>query len=200
MPEHPCKCCECKSADLRKKLKISNYETYHDIILIYCTAAVDFAKIAINSILILNGAAGVAVLYNLKSFGENGFELLRSYALGALLAIVCAGMSFVTQIIEATVYMQNPAVLDGHLKNIDFVSRHIFSLRYLKRVMKKKSSKKKRSFKLGIVLMSIVCIIWVWSVVCFYSATYSTFAFLEKQGNGQSMKSQSPTGKPMVCP
>lgn len=65
--------------------------------------SVVYAKLAINGAFLLNGATGIAIVYNLKTLGELGIFSLGLCALGALLAVLSSGIAHIAQVKFANV-------------------------------------------------------------------------------------------------
>jgi len=59
-------------------------------------STIEYSKIAINGAFLLNGAAGIAILYNFNKI-NNPESLIILCAFGAICAILCAGVSYIAQ-------------------------------------------------------------------------------------------------------
>lgn len=58
---------------------------------------IEYSKIAINGAFILNGSAAIAILYNTKSLEGRWEILVMSCAIGAVLAVSSAAVSYLAQ-------------------------------------------------------------------------------------------------------
>lgn len=133
-------------------------------------AVIEYSKIAINGAFLLNGMAGVAILYNIKLLDVRGYTALKYCALGAVCAVLCAGLSYVAQRVYARVSLDN-----NDLRLTYFFG--VMSGFICKADVNKTPPELKKPI-LGHVISVIACIFWGVSVLLFLIAAYSTLSIL----------------------
>ena len=62
-------------------------------------AALEFARLAMNGCLLINGGAAVALMYNAKTLPSFCFDMLGWCGTGALLAALAPGVAYLAQIV-----------------------------------------------------------------------------------------------------
>lgn len=133
-------------------------------------AVLDYSRIAINGAFLLNGMAGIAILYNIKLMGDKGYIPILCCALGAFFAVLCAGMSYLTQRFYAGVSLKNNELKIEFFFGImsDFIG-------------KIKTDRKPPELirpVWGDRISVVACIVWSISVVLFLFAAYFALSTL----------------------
>lgn len=156
--------------DLHKEnaLAISNaaYSTQRA----HFSAIIDYSKIAINGAFLLNGMAGIAIFSNLEKLGNAGLGSLMGCAWGAVLAVVCSGVSYLGQRAYASVF-------DENIKNtISFYFNSIHKV--MSENVSLEGKPETRTATLGNFLSFVACTSWCASIGCFLRAIYCSFPSL----------------------
>lgn len=146
-------------------------ESAHQESIAHFKAILDYSKIAINGAFLLNGMAGVAILYNIKSIGLKGYRPLFFCSVGAVLAILCAGVSYIAQKSYAKTAMDNNKLIEIFLFN--FVSGIII------KDESKRSLPELMEYTAGNRWSYLACGVWILSVVFFIIASYLAFSTLQ---------------------
>jgi hypothetical protein len=158
--------------DLHKESGHISLESAHQINIAHFKAIIDYSKIAINGSFLLNGMAGVAILYNIKSLSVKGYTSLLFCAFGAVFAILCAGISYAAQRAYATTSMKN-----NELSTIYFLG-------IMSDIMIKGESKRNppefNKPTLGNILSFLACFAWIISVGSFFFAFFNIYFVLQK--------------------
>ena len=83
--------------DWNKKRGFALLEISKEISISQFNAILGYSKIAIRGVFILNGAAGIAILYNIRQLPQEIHTSLCMCGVGAILAVLCSGFTYVTQ-------------------------------------------------------------------------------------------------------
>ena len=135
------------------------FNSYRESCTALFNAFIDYSKIAINGVFLLNGAAGIAILYNLKTLGEAGTDALKICACGALLAVLCAGFAYITQRIYTNICVQKYGA------EIDYFYKCLLDVLAYNEIRAKHPDKK--GFFLAHAFLCITCLLWICSCSCF---------------------------------
>lgn len=133
------------------------------------TAIIGFAKIAIHSALLLNGMAGIAVMYNLDRLGNStAIPVLFLCAIGASCATLCAGLSYITQSIYATKESKR------RTEHLEYYKQAVIDIYASGETELAASKNETKNF--GHALRVSACVAWVFSLACFVSAVYRVYS------------------------
>ena len=130
-------------------------------------AILEYSKIAINGAFLLNGMAGIAIVYNMDKLGNVGFKTLIYCALGAAFAILCSGISYIGQRLYAHTESKNSANHVSYYFDavLEIMNKGITSLQ----------PPKQDKPIYGHILSLFACLVWVASVAFFLMAVYFAF-------------------------
>lgn len=168
--------------DLEKaKLKEKWFEMYKERTIVYHEAAqqqsisqfnsiIEYSKIAINGVFLLNGMAGIAVLYNIARLGDIAIVLLQYFSWGAALAVLCAGLSYITQ--RCYSFISNN--YSGK-----FLDYYLLAVLDVFNERKPKAAPEQPNFALGHILSVLACATWVASLSFFFYAGHCAFSVLK---------------------
>lgn len=157
--------------DLHQENVMAISKAAYNIRLAHFSAIIDYSKIAINGAFLLNGMAGIAIFSHLEKLGSTGIGSLMGCAWGAILAVLCGGVSYLAQRAYSAAFDRN-------------VNEEIsFYFNSIQRVMKEDMSladkPKIKSAILGNALSCSACLFWCASVGCFLRAIYCSFPALQ---------------------
>lgn len=156
--------------DLHKGRGLALLETSKESSIAHFNAIVGYSKIAINGALLLNGTAGIAILYNVKQLPKEIHTSLCLCAIGAVFAVLCAGLSYITQRVYAKIE------LDNIQSQIQYFFAAVLDIMKSDKINTTPPKLKKSSF--GHILSAFACLTWIASVSSFSYAVYIVFPML----------------------
>lgn len=125
------------------------------------SATIDLGKSAVHGAFLLNGSAAVAILYNAHRLGEQWISLLQICALGALLAVSAAGLSYICQRLYT---------IGLCATNNDMIKHHfncIYDVISYGEIRTQIVFKKNYYYLFGHIFSVLACILVVLSLICF---------------------------------
>lgn len=132
-------------------------------------AVIEYSKIAINGAFLLNGMAGVAIIYNMDRIGKQAIKLLENCAWGALAAIICAGISYIAQ-------RRYAAISGENMRNwLDYYLRAVLAIMADSTA---ETPPHPKSFISANIISVVACIVWVVSLTFFFYAASYAFSLL----------------------
>lgn len=157
--------------DWNKKRGLALFEISKAISLSQFNAILEFSKIAIRGAFLLNGAAGIAILYNIRQLPKEFHTSLWMCGAGAILAIACAGFAYLAQYLYAKTDADN---INAQLSNL---TKFIDSIIIAEPVNISQPPLKKSTC--GIFLHTCAVVAWVASISFFSAAAWRACTLIQ---------------------
>lgn len=155
--------------DLHKERTIVYHEAAQQQSIAQFNSIVEYSKIAINGAFLLNGMAGIAVLYNIARLGDIAITLLQYFSWGAALAVLCAGISYVTQ--------RRYSSISGNYSG-KFLDYYLLAVLDVFSERKPKAAPERPNYTSAHVLSALACVAWAASLSFFFYAGHCAFSVL----------------------
>lgn len=135
------------------------------------SAVITFSKMAINGAIILNGSSAIAILYNFEKLNGNvNIYSLLLCSIGAALAVLSSGLSYITQSYYSNIVLKNAKeYISYYYKYIDFICNGM-DIKF--------TPPNQDKANWGHVLNVIAALVWLASICCFAFANIIVFNFL----------------------
>lgn len=163
--------------DWNKKRGLALMDISKEISISHFNALIGYLKTAINGAFFLNGTAAVAILYNIRQLPKEIHVSLCLCAIGAILAVICFGLAYISQYI----YYKND------VKNNNLQVRYFF--RVLIEVMKYDKSKERPPKVIktiwGNIFIACVGLFWLGSIFSFSYAAYLAYPLIQSLSANQ---------------
>lgn len=154
-------------ADIHKERALALVESARQANIEHFKAIIEYSKMAINGAFLLNGMAGIAIVYNMDKLGKSGSTTLLYCALGAVFAILCSGISYIAQRAYSQTESNNSA------SHISYYFSAVLDIMAKEATDQRPPEQSKPIY--GHILSVFACLAWGASVVFFSMAVYFAF-------------------------
>lgn len=163
--------------DLNKKRGLALLDISKEFSITHFNALIGFIKIAIKDAFLLNGTAGIAILYNIRQLPREINISLCMCAIGAILAVICSGVTYIAYYIYFKCDMKNLAAITN------------FQFKILIDMMKSKVTHtqppQRKKDVWGDIFMAFVGLLWLASIFLFFYAAYRAYPLIIDLSAGQ---------------